>query len=213
MKEMKTPDLKILAEPTMDPAVCRFHVDCDLLPDRAVSCRDKELASGAPLFEAIFGVGGIREALVAGSTITVAKLSSETWQELGKRIGAAIRSVIETGGPLVPPEWQRQGPGEDYIRREIQEVLAKRINPGVSTHGGQVELVDVRGTSVYLRLKGGCQGCGAANVTLKQGIEKAIRAKVPEVTEIVDVTDHAAGRNPFYKGVRADGSPFQKSRE
>ncbi len=209
---MKT-GIKILAEPTMDPAVCRFHVDSDILPNRAVSCRDKELATGAPLFEAIFGVGGIREALVSGNTITVAKSSNETWQELGKRIGAAIRSVIEVGGPLVPPDWQKQGPTEDYVRKEIQEVLAKRINPGVSTHGGQVELVDVRGTSVYLRFKGGCQGCGAANVTLKQGIEKAIRAKVPEVTEIIDVTDHAAGRNPFYKGVRADGSPFQRNRE
>jgi Fe-S cluster biogenesis protein NfuA len=207
---MKGTEIKILAEPTMDPQVCRFRVDCDVLSNRAVSCRDKELASGAPLFEAIFAVGGIRETLIAGNTITIAKSSNETWQELGKRIGVAIRLAIESGGPLVPADWQKQGPGEDYIWREIQEVLAKRVNPGVSTHGGQVELVEVKGTSVYLRLKGGCQGCGAANVTLKQGIEKAIRAKVPEVTEIIDVTDHAAGRNPFYKGVRADGSPFKK---
>ena len=211
---MKTSELKISAEPAIDPQVCHFHVDRDILspgsfgPGRAVSCRSKELAVGAPLFEAIFAIEGIREVLVAGNTVIIAKSSSEPWQELGKRIGAAIRSTIELGMPLVPPDWQKQGPGEDYIKREIQEVLAKRVNPGVSTHGGQVELVEVRGTSVYLRLGGGCQGCGAANVTLKQGIEKAIRAKVPEVTEIIDVTDHAAGRNPFYKTKRSDGSPF-----
>ena len=205
---MNGTELKILAEPTVDPAVCRFHVDCDILPGRAFSCRDKELATGAPLFEAIFAIDGIREVLVADKTITVAKSSGESWRELGKRIGAAIRSAIQSGQPLVPADWQRQGPGEDYIKREIQEVLAKRGDPGVSTHGGQVELVEVRGTAVYLRLKGGCQGCGAANVTLKQGIEKAIRAKVPEVTEIIDVTDHAKGKNPFYKTKRLDGSPF-----
>lgn len=210
---MKRTELKILAEPTIDPQVCRFHVDCDILPGRVVSCRDRELATGAPLFEAIFAIEGIREALVAGNTITVAKSSGEPWQELGRQIGAAIRSAIESGMPLVPPDWQKQAPGEDYIKREIQEVLAKRVNPGVSTHGGQVELVDVRGTAVYLRLKGGCQGCGASNVTLKQGIEKAIRARVPEVTEIIDITDHAAGRNPFYKTKRSDGSPLQKDGE
>ncbi len=52
---------------------------------------------------------------------------------------------------------------------------------------------------MYLRLGGGCQGCGAADVTLKQGIEKAIRSLAPLVGEILDTTDHAAGRNPYYQ--------------
>ena len=51
---------------------------------------------------------------------------------------------------------------------------------------------------VYLQLGGGCQGCGMASVTLKQGIETALRESIPEITEVVDVTDHQGGENPYY---------------
>ena len=73
------------------------------------------------------------------------------------------------------------------------------INPALGMHGGWVQLIDVKKNSVYLRLGGGCQGCGAADVTLKQGIEKSIRDLMPYVGEILDTTDHAAGRNPYYQ--------------
>ncbi len=68
----------------------------------------------------------------------------------------------------------------------------------IASHGGRVELADVKGTQVYVRLGGGCQGCASANVTLKHSIEKAIRETLPEVTEVIDATDHTAGANPFY---------------
>ncbi len=80
----------------------------------------------------------------------------------------------------------------------IQMVLDNEINPAVAAHGGLISLIDVKENVVYLRLGGGCQGCGMADVTLKQGIEKSIRFAVPEVGEILDVTDHASGRNPYY---------------
>ena len=78
------------------------------------------------------------------------------------------------------------------------ELFAREINPAIAAHGGFVELLDVKGNEVYLRLGGGCQGCGMADVTLKQGIEASIRRVVPEVGAIMDTTDHAAGRNPYY---------------
>ena len=83
-------------------------------------------------------------------------------------------------------------------REQIDDLLAREINPAVAMHGGWVELIDVKKNNVYLRLGGGCQGCGAADVTLKQGIEKAIRSLAPSVGEILDTTDHASGRNPYY---------------
>jgi Fe-S cluster biogenesis protein NfuA len=82
----------------------------------------------------------------------------------------------------------------------IQALLDDEINPSVAAHGGHVDLVAVRDKRVYLRLGGGCQGCGMANVTLRQGIEVAILDKVPEIEEILDVTDHAGGTNPYYEG-------------
>ncbi len=81
----------------------------------------------------------------------------------------------------------------------IQELLDTQINPGVATHGGHVELMDVQDNMVYIRFGGGCQGCGMVSVTLNQGVEQAIREAFPEIREIIDVTDHAAGTNPYYQ--------------
>lgn len=81
----------------------------------------------------------------------------------------------------------------------VQELIDDRINPGVAAHGGHVELLDVQDGTVYVRLGGGCQGCGMVDVTLRQGIEALIREEMPEIQQVVDTTDHAAGRNPYYQ--------------
>lgn len=80
----------------------------------------------------------------------------------------------------------------------VRQVLETRVNPAVASHGGEISLVDVDGDIVYLELGGGCQGCGMARVTLKQGVEKMLKEAIPEIRGIVDITDHAAGANPYY---------------
>jgi Fe/S biogenesis protein NfuA len=84
------------------------------------------------------------------------------------------------------------------VSERVAEVLAQQINPGIALHGGRAELAGIEGSTVLLRLSGGCQGCGLAGVTLKKGVEVAIRRSVPEITEVVDVTDHASGMNPYF---------------
>ena len=88
---------------------------------------------------------------------------------------------------------------DDPLAARVQRVLDDQINPSVAGHGGHVSLMDVQGTRAFIRLGGGCQGCGQADVTLKQGIETTLRAEVPELTEILDTTDHASGTNPYYE--------------
>ena len=80
----------------------------------------------------------------------------------------------------------------------IRDLLNTQINPSVAEHGGHIALIDVKPDTVYIRLEGGCQGCGMADVTLKNGIETAIRQAVPAITAVLDVTDHADGTNPYY---------------
>ncbi|MDQ6884135.1 MAG: NifU family protein [Candidatus Dormibacteraeota bacterium] len=87
----------------------------------------------------------------------------------------------------------------DPIAARVQEVLDRQINPGVASHGGFVDLLDVRDGAAYVRLGGGCQGCAQVDVTLRQGIEVAIKAAVPEITRVIDSTDHAAGSNPYFQ--------------
>jgi len=88
---------------------------------------------------------------------------------------------------------------QDPVARAVQDVIDRQINPGVGSHGGMVSLVEVRDGTAYMRFGGGCQGCAAVDVTLRQGVESAVRAAVPSIQAIVDVTDHGAGVNPYYQ--------------
>ena len=81
----------------------------------------------------------------------------------------------------------------------IKKLLDEHINPQVAGHGGNITLVDVVEDTVYLRLEGGCQGSGMADVTLKQGVATEIRALVPSIVHVLDMTDHAGGSNPYYQ--------------
>ena len=105
----------------------------------------------------------------------------------------------EEAAPGVPPEVLAQGITGPLALRVIA-VLEQSVNPAIASHGGRADLVALNeddGTA-YLRLSGGCQGCAMSQMTLRQGIESALLEEVPELTRILDVTDHGSGENPFY---------------
>ena len=111
-------------------------------------------------------------------------------------------AIIELDPAVMGGGLRIENPNEgwqDPIARAVQEVLDRQINPGVGSHGGQVTLVEVKEGTAFMRFGGGCQGCAAVDVTLKQGVEKAVRSMVPAIQAIVDVTDHDAGANPYYQ--------------
>jgi Fe/S biogenesis protein NfuA len=88
------------------------------------------------------------------------------------------------------------------VAQRVLQVLDQQINPSIASHGGRAELVAVEEGTAFLRLSGGCQGCGMASVTLSQGIEVVIKEQVPEITKVVDVTDHASGENPYFESAK-----------
>lgn len=192
-----TDEIRIMAQPQMDPNVCRFIVD-RVVHDGIVNCTSPEMAKDSALLEALFAIDGIREVMVSGGTVTVAKSTDDDWGNLGKKIGAVIRETLLAGGTLISPDFRKNLPPNDELREKVQKVFDSDINPGLAAHGGGVDLIDVQGTTIFVTLSGGCQGCASAVYTLKHGIEQILREKVPEVTEVVDVTDHSAGANPYY---------------
>jgi Fe-S cluster biogenesis protein NfuA len=117
---------------------------------------------------------------------------------VAKQVGATIRALLATGEKPVSDSVLSSIPDSDVIRKRVQSILDQEINPAVAAHGGWVELIDVKRNEVFIRMGGGCVGCGMADVTLKQGVEKTIRQAIPEVGAIMDTTDHASGRNPYY---------------
>ncbi|HEX4778635.1 MAG TPA: NifU family protein [Acidimicrobiia bacterium] len=105
--------------------------------------------------------------------------------------------------PASPPMGARPaGDLSGEVAQRVLQVLDQQINPAIAAHGGRADLVAVEEGVAYLRLGGGCQGCGLAAVTLSQGIEVAILDAVPEITKVVDVTDHASGANPYFESAK-----------
>jgi len=120
---------------------------------------------------------------------------------LASRIEALIRAAVPeitgvriTGPGAAPPPGSAAGSLAERARR----VLDAEINPVIAAHRGHVSLASVDQGWVRIRLEGGCQGCSLAEVTLRQGIEPLLRARLPDMTGLVDVTDHAAGTQPFF---------------
>jgi Fe/S biogenesis protein NfuA len=118
--------------------------------------------------------------------------------------GASITYVAnKTGGELTikAPRLRGEAPKADAsVLERVQYVLDSEINPSVAAHGGRVSLLELTSEyAVVLQFGGGCQGCGMADVTLKQGIEKTLRARIPEITAVLDATEHGKGENPYYR--------------
>jgi Fe/S biogenesis protein NfuA len=101
--------------------------------------------------------------------------------------------------PGVPAELLEAGV-EGPIAQRVIAVLEAQVNPSIASHGGRADLVamDESEKVVYLALSGGCQGCAMSRMTLSQGIETSLREAIPEITGVVDVTDHASGDSPYY---------------
>lgn len=194
---MPDTQVRIMAEPS-DAHSCVFTLDRPLLEGRAVRFPNREKARGSPLAEALFAVPGVSAVSVSGSRVTVRKDGADEWMPLAKQIGGAIRATLQSGGPLISEDALKADPKDEAIRQKIAQLMETEINPAVAGHGGHIDLVGVQGGAVYIHMSGGCQGCGMASVTLKQGVERLIRDHVPEIEEILDVTDHAAGGNPYY---------------
>lgn len=128
--------------------------------------------------------------VVPRSSVDLLEGATVDWVESMEGSGFKIEN------PNIVPigEGVEDGPVADRVR----QVIEMHVNPAIASHGGKVKLVEVRDDVVYLEMLGGCQGCGMAAVTLAQGVRRIIMESVPEVRDIVDVTNHEAGVNPYY---------------
>ena len=104
--------------------------------------------------------------------------------------------------PATPTIAAPQGDLTGPLADQIQTVLEQQVNPAIASHGGGAELVSVDGTIAYLKLMGGCQGCGMAQVTLRQGIERILMDAIPDLSGVIDVTDHESGTDPYYQAAK-----------
>ena len=193
-------EIRIKAEPSREGDSCKFMVNRSLFPGHSWFFPSFESAEGSTLAEKLFSLDELESLLIHDSTATVTKKEKghSDWKPLATEIGKMIRETLKDGKQVLAKKIMDEMPPEEKIKEEIQKVIDTEVNPGVAGHGGKITLRQVEGNSVTIEMGGGCQGCSAADLTLKQGIHGAFRKSVPFVGAIYDETDHAAGQNPYF---------------
>ena len=175
--EMEEGDLAVRIE-VLDSSPLAPRYDLALIESKEAEEDDRRMDAGG--FALLVDAASVE--LLEGATVDWV----ETLQGSGFKVeNPNIKPIGETApeGPLV---------------ERVRHVIRHQINPSIAGHGGAVTLVDVRDEVVYLEMQGGCQGCGMAAVTLAQGIRRILMEAMPEIRDIVDVTNHDAGVNPYY---------------
>ena len=184
-----------------DPDTCKFTVSTIVQAGGPFFFADSVQAASAPLAATLFALPGVASVLIADNTLSVSKSAETSWQTLKAAIGAAIRTQLLSGVPAVlatAVAAQAQGRSTEVVREIVQDILDREINRSIASHGGAIAIVDLREGQLYVRMSGGCQGCASSEATLKQGFEVMVKRAAPEITEIIDVTDHQSGQKPYY---------------
>jgi len=195
--------ISIRAERSLaDLDTCKFTVNRTVHPGGPFFFENQERAAGSPLVERLFALRGVAHVLVAENVVTVGKEPSASWLGLKGAIGAVIRTQLLTGVPAILETHRHASTGartDKEVRAVVQELLDREVNRSIAGHGGKISIVDVRDGHLFIAMSGGCQGCAASQVTLRQGFEVMLRRVAPDIIDIVDTTDHEAGTKPFYQ--------------
>lgn len=196
-----------------------FTASLPLLDQFKSECHSKEEAQGSELFMSLFKLHWVKEAAVEGRALIVKKYEDAgPWEELAPAVASIIRDLhqkkisffsqeyiqnlkekkrSELNSKPIPYPINKEHI-ESSLGQRIQKNLKEIISPSLAVHGGYAEMVDLSEGKVYLYFGGGCQGCSQASVTVKEGIEKLLLKEFPELSSVVDVTDHTQGKNPYF---------------
>ena len=202
--------ISIRAESSLaDPDSCKFTLSRCLHPGGPFFFGNKERAAGSPLGERLFALSGVANVLIAESVVTIGKDPGASWPGLKAAIGTAIRTQLLSGVPAIlelAAHTRTKGRSDAELGVVVQQLLDRQVNRSIANHGGKISLVDVRHGKLFISMSGGCQGCASSQVTLRQGLEVMLKRVAPEIVEIVDATDHAAGKLPFYPRAVSPGN-------
>jgi Fe-S cluster biogenesis protein NfuA len=190
--------IRIRAETSVaDPDTCKFIVDRSVHPGGPVAFDRLGTMDSSTLPARLFVFDEVSAVVVADRTVSVTKARSASWEDLRAQIGAEIRAHLQSGRPAIA---EPAGTGRDdhQVRIAIERLLDRDVNPSIAAHGGKISIVELTNGVLSISMSGGCQGCASSTATLRDGFETMARRVAPELTEIVDTTNHAAGAAPFY---------------
>ncbi len=156
-------------------------------------------AQGNSLAQQLLETGYLEALLLQENSITLLKsLDGEKWPVVKEKAIQIIEEHFRQLTEASSGSEQEMTAEEKELALRVQEHMNSELNPMVASHGGFIQVQGVKGETLYIHMGGGCQGCGMASVTLKQGVERVVLETFPEIKQVLDSTDHAAGTNPYY---------------
>ncbi len=178
---------------------CRYEIDKNISRE-CVNYDDSLLASRSPLASKIFGFPWTKAVEVGPQHIVVSKHDWVEWEVLAEPLAGLIREHLaeRTGQIEENPEIKKAAEISHPLAEPLSALIENEINPQVASHGGFIRLVDIKESSVFISMEGGCQGCSQSQATLKEGIAATMKKYFPQIQDVVDVTNHAQGTNPFF---------------
>jgi Fe-S cluster biogenesis protein NfuA len=188
--------IDVLVEP-LDDERCNFILSRAVTEEPGIHrYASSAEAADSPVARTVLAIAGVTEVVVSGNVLTVSKKDPrQPWSAFEPRVRYAVETAMAEPVAVAAPQAVAD---DDAMFDVVDEILRTQINPSVAQHGGKVELIDVEDATVIVRMMGGCQGCGMADVTLRQGIEASLRRVLPSLKGIKDITDHASGSNPYF---------------
>lgn len=195
-----TEPLAIQVEPARDDSdTLVIRVNRAVAPGNPVYIGCAEEAQAYPLARELMATGHLEALLLGSDSLTLLKpVPGDPWDTITTAARRILEEHFEGMDRLAAGHDREMEPEEKSLAIAVQEHLNAEINPLVASHGGFIEVLAVKADTVFVHMGGGCQGCGMATVTLKQGVETAIFRRFPELKRVLDTTDHAAGLNPYY---------------
>lgn len=204
--------VQINIENLANPEARRFRLGMPISSE-TVEYGDTNSARRSRLATKIFGFPWTQSVTVGTDFVDVIKQDWVEWEILAQPLAGLIKEHLEMKldegkhveeNPKIEVKVSEiprtDGNGvENPTAQKIIEILDTQINPAVAMHGGQIQLVGFKDNKAYIQMEGGCQGCSSSKATLKQGVEASIKKALPDVLEVIDVTDHSTGENPYFR--------------
>ncbi|MCH8842953.1 MAG: NifU family protein [SAR324 cluster bacterium] len=199
---------------TSEPNAVKLQLSRMILPlGEKRSYASPESALESPLAQSLFELEGVTSVELESVMVQAFMAEDADWDTLMESVPAVIKRHCDSGlaavegvDPLKKDKFsfgfRELGDNERTPEEQmkiVQELLDTEINPAVAAHGGYFDLIAVEDNNVYVQLGGGCQGCGMADVTLRQGVEQRMKEVLPEMVALIDTTDHRSGENPYYQ--------------
>ena len=197
--EFDPENVRIKAEISADEQRCTLTIDRPIFENLGWYFPSAESAQDAPLARDLHDIESVESVLIDHDSITLSRgFCRDEWIVTAQAAAPIIRAHILAQTHIMPKSIRAQIPSETDVRAAVKKVIDDVLNPGVAGHGGIISLLDVHGNRIWLNMGGGCQGCSAAAVTLRHGIEGELRKAIPFLGGVHDATDHTAlGTNPF----------------